>query len=99
MSNLETNGSPQLEVIHSYIQELEKRDVDRAGKALHKDYCRLTYPKSVGKPAQTKEEHLQFIGGIANPLNEDCEVNYVCGCSIFLTLAKSVPIGVNPFCH
>ena len=83
MSNIKTNGSPQLELVHSYVQGIEKRNIGQAGKTLHKELRRITYPRSAGRPEQTKEESLKHIGGFVSLCTEDCEVSYVGGCQIF----------------
>ena len=84
MSNLETNGSSQLELVRSYIQGVERRDMTQVGKTMHKDCLRFTHPRSVGKPVQTKDEYLQHIGEVLDLLTEDWEVSNVGGCLIFL---------------
>lgn len=85
MSNLETNGSPQLELVRSYIQAIEKKDINQAEKTLHKDYRRITHPSSAGRPVQTREEYLQHNKKLAALLIGDCEVIHVGGCPIFFT--------------
>ena len=85
MSSLETNGSPQLELARSFFLGIEKRDINQVEKTLHKDHRRLTHPRSVGKPEQTKEEYLKHNGEVLSLLTEDCKVSYVGGRPIFLT--------------
>jgi len=70
MSNLETNGSPQLELVRSFILGIEKGDMDEVGKTMHKDHRRFTYPRSLGKPVQTKEEYLQHAGAVISRLKD-----------------------------
>ena len=75
MSSLETNGSPQLELVRSYLLGIEKGDMKAVGRTACKDYRRITYPRSVGRPEQTKEEYLQHTGEVASLWAEDCKVN------------------------
>lgn len=84
MSNLETNGSPQLELVRSFHEGIAKGDMSLAGKTLHKDHRRLTHPRSVGKPVQTKEEYLQHTGGLASFWAEECKVSRIFHCPILL---------------
>ena len=83
MSNIKTNGSPQLKLIRSYVQGIEKRNIGQAGNTLHKELRCITYPQSAGRLEQTKEESLTHIGGFVSLCTEDCEVSYVGGCQIF----------------
>lgn len=84
MSGVETNGSPQLELVRSFLLGFEKRDVDLIENALHKDYRRITHPRSVGKPEQTKEEYVQHTRELIS-LWTEMEASYPLGCpSIFL---------------
>ena len=78
MSSLETNGSPQLELTREFILGIETGDMNKAGETMHKDYRRFTYPRSVGKPAQTKEEYLQHTGELANLWAGERKVSHVC---------------------
>lgn len=75
MSNMETNGSPQLELVRSFQVGIEKRDVAQCAKTMHKDHRRYTHPRSIGKPVQTKEEYLQHIGELFSFWTEDCEAS------------------------
>jgi hypothetical protein len=59
MTSLEISDSPQLKLMHSFIEGFKNRDLDQIAKLLHKDHRRITYPRSLGKPEQTKEEYLQ----------------------------------------
>ena len=64
MSILESSDSPQVKLIHEWDQAFRKKDLDLIANCLHKDYRRTTYPKSIGKPEQTKEEWLKHITGV-----------------------------------
>ena len=66
MSGIETNGSPQLELVRSFLLGIENKDVDLIEKTLHKDHLRITHPRSIGKPVQTKEEYVKNIGELFN---------------------------------
>ena len=61
MSCLETNGSPQLELVQSFLRGFEKKDVGLIEKTLHKDHLRIYHPRSVGMPVQTKEEYIKTL--------------------------------------
>jgi hypothetical protein len=84
MTNLQTNGSPQLELVRSFLLGIEMGDMKKAGETMHKDYRRITHPQSVGKPVQNKEEYLQHTGELAS-LWTDRSVCYIFYRPIFLT--------------
>lgn len=84
MSNLVTNGSPQLELTRSYFQGFEQRDISQIERIIHKDYRRITGPQSAGKPVQEREEYLRHTGELIDLWTEGCKVSYVCGYPIFL---------------
>lgn len=64
MSNAESSDSPQVKFILELCQAFSKKDIDFVAKNLHKDYRRNTYPRSLGKQDQTKEEWLEEFGGV-----------------------------------
>jgi hypothetical protein len=59
MSSAEITDSPQVRLMHSLVEGFRNKDMDYVAKLLHKDHRRITYPRSIGKPEQTKEEYLQ----------------------------------------
>lgn len=61
MSNTETTDSPRVQLVRSYCEGFSKKDMDHIGKLLHKDHRRVTYPRSLGKADQTKEEYLKQL--------------------------------------
>lgn len=77
MSNLETDGSPQLELARSYFQGAQKRNIDQIAKTMHKGFIRVTHPRSAGRPAQSREEYLQTLGDLIGLWTEDAQVSYV----------------------
>lgn len=76
MSSPEINGSPQLELVLSYLQGIQKGDMNRVGKTTHMDHRLLTYTESAGKAVQDKE-YLQHVGGIPSLRTEDRKVNHM----------------------
>jgi len=62
--------------------------MDHIAKHLHKDHRRITYPRSVGKPEQTREEYLQHTSEVVD-LWTGCEASY------WLLLLK-LPPPANP---
>lgn len=66
MSNPESSDSPQVKFVLEWRQSFNKKDVDLIGKSLHEDYRRIKYPRSLGKPDQTKEEWLKEFGEFLN---------------------------------
>lgn len=68
---LENSESPQVKLVNEWGQGFEKRDIDLIAKLLHKDYRHITYPRSLGRPEQTREEWLQHIAGAINIWSQD----------------------------
>lgn len=64
MSSAETTDSPQVQLIRAFCEAFRKRDMSLVAKCLHKDHRRITHPRSVGKPEQTKEEYLQHTAEV-----------------------------------
>ena len=64
MSDLVNSDSPQVKLLLEWGKGFEKRDFDLLTKSLHKDYRHITYPRSLGRPEQTKEEWLGHIAGV-----------------------------------
>ena len=60
------------------------------GKCLHKDYRNTMYPRSLGKPEQTKEEWPEYVVGLFNLWTER-KVSYL-NCYWFLfVVAEFLP--------
>ena len=89
MSNLETNGSPQLELVRSFYIGIEKRDMAQCAKTMHEDHRHLTHPRCIGKPVQNKREYLENMGELAGLWTEDCEASCVSHVPVF-PLVKSL---------
>lgn len=68
---LGNSDSPQAKLVNEWGQGFEKRDIGLIAKVLHKDYRHITYPRSLGRPEQTREEWLQHIAGIINIRGHD----------------------------
>ena len=64
MSGPEITDSPQVKLVRSFCEDFKKRDMSQIAKHLHKDHRRLTYPRSLGKPEQTKEEYIKNTGEV-----------------------------------
>ena len=75
-----SSDSPQVNLIQEWGQGFHKRDLSLLEKALHKDFRYITYPRSLGKPEQTREEWLGQIAGVLKIWTADPEVSYF-GCS------------------
>ena len=54
--------SPQVRLVRECILGLAKNDLATAAKLLHKDYRRIIYPRSLGKPVVAREEWLKQCG-------------------------------------
>ena len=63
--------------MHQWGRGLQTRDLDLIAKPLHKDFRYVAYPRSLGKPEQTKEEYLGHYAGIISLWAADLEVSYI----------------------
>ena len=52
--------------MHSWLEGIGKKDMNHLSKITHKDYRRITRPRSACKREQTKEEYLRHTGEILN---------------------------------
>ena len=73
---LESYSSPQIKLIHEFDRGFLEKDVKIIGKPLHKDFRHIVYPRSLGVPAETKEEWLKKMEGIFNSPAKFNEVSY-----------------------
>jgi hypothetical protein len=64
MSGAETAVSPQLQLIYEWVEGFKTKDVNHLAKYLHKDHRRITYPRSLNIPEQTKDEWLEHVGTV-----------------------------------
>ena len=62
MSTSQTVDSLQVKLVREFIEGFNKKDVNIIAKNLHKDYRRILYPRSLGKPAVPREEWLEQCG-------------------------------------
>ena len=56
-----STDSPQVKLIHELVRAFETKDLALFAKYSHDDFRRVNYPRSLGKPDQTKEE---WLGGL-----------------------------------
>ena len=75
MSSPQNSESPQIKLINEWTRGFVERDLDLIAKALHKDFRRITYPRSIGKPEETGKEWLESFGGFL-PFCTEVEVSY-----------------------
>jgi hypothetical protein len=80
MANPESPDSPQVKLVREWGRGFRTRDLDLVAKPLHEDFRYVSYPKSLGKPEQTKEEYLEHYAGRFSLWTTDSEVGCV-GCS------------------
>ena len=80
MANPETSDSPQVKLFLECSRGFQTKDLDVIAKNLHKDCRYVAYPRSLGRPNQTKEEWLEQWAGILSLWTGELEVSYI-GCS------------------
>ena len=72
----EASDSPQVKLMLEWDRGFQKRDLGLIAKSLHKDYRYTTYPRSIGRPEQTREEWLEHIASVLS-LWTDHNVSYI----------------------
>jgi hypothetical protein len=77
MADPESSDSPQVRLVRECCRGFQTRDLDLAAKSLHKDFRYVPYPKSLGRPEQTKEEWLEQYAKIISLWTADSEVGYI----------------------
>lgn len=69
-------GSQKVELILKLVRAFEMKNMDFLETHVHKDYRRITYPRSLGKAEQTGEEWLQDSAEIMNLWTGDGKASY-----------------------
>ena len=77
MANPENSDSPQVKLFLEWSQMFQTGDLDLIANAVHKDYRYALYPKSLGKPEETKEEWLERLAGVLSLWTAGHEVSYL----------------------
>jgi hypothetical protein len=77
MVNSESSDSPQVKFFLEWGQIFQTADLDLIAKCLHKDFRCALYPKSLGKPEETREEWLERLVGVLSLWTAGHEVGYV----------------------
>ena len=88
MADWENFDSSQVKLMHEWDQGFEKKDPSLIAKSLHKDYRHTLYPRSLGKPEQTREQWLEYIAGVVS-LWTDREVS----CTIYTGCYSNLLLG------
>jgi hypothetical protein len=77
MANPESSDSPQVNLFLECSRGFQKKDLGAMAKSLHKDCRYVAYPRSLGKPDQTKEGWLEQWAGIVSLWTGELEVSYI----------------------
>jgi hypothetical protein len=80
MADPESSNSPYAKLLLECSQGFQARDLDVIAKYIHKDFRSVTYPRSLGKKEESKEEFLERWTGIIGLWTGDLDVSYI-GCS------------------
>ncbi|KAF9779285.1 hypothetical protein BJ322DRAFT_452798 [Thelephora terrestris] len=75
MSSQGTVESPQVEFIRSFVREFENKDVEKIATFLHKDLRRVTYPRSLGRSDENRDQWQHRIDEIVG-LWASCTATY-----------------------
>lgn len=68
--------SPQIKLILEWTEGFKKRDLDVLTKPLHKDFRKIVYPRSLGKPEENREESIAHLAKVVSLWTEN-EVSHV----------------------
>ena len=96
MSGSQTADSPEANLMRSWLEGWEKKDVNHLANLMHEDHRRITYPRSVGKPEQTKEEYLKNTGELLSLWTGDLDVSCTFGCHSISPLLNPL-VDAHPF--
>ena len=66
MSDTTSSHSPQVKFILEWLQVIRRKDLDNIAKPLPEDYRNIVYPRSLGRPEQTREEYLEYVAELFN---------------------------------
>jgi hypothetical protein len=91
MASPETSDSPQVKFFLECSRGYQKKDLDVIAKSLHKDCRYVAYPRSLGRPDQTKEEWLEQWAGILSLWTGELEVVTVVAPQPPFAATKSLP--------
>ena len=64
-----------MKLINEWHRGFKEGNMDLIAQPLHKDHRRVTYPRSLGKPEQTREEWLAQLASVFKGLT-DYDVSY-----------------------
>ena len=77
MANPESSDSPQVKFFLEWGQIFQTADLNLIAKCLHRDFRCILYPKSLGKPEETREEWLERLAGVLSLWTAGHEVGYL----------------------
>jgi hypothetical protein len=77
MADPVSSDSPQAKLILECSRGFRAEDLAITAKTLHKDFRNVPYPRSLGHPAQTKEEWLENWAGIMSLRSADIDVSRI----------------------
>ena len=80
MANPEASDSPQVKLFLECSRGFQKKDMAATAKSLHEDCRYVVYPRSLGRPDQTKEGWIEQWEGIISLWTGELDVSYT-GCS------------------
>jgi hypothetical protein len=80
MADSESSDSPQTKLLFECSQAVQTGDLSAHVKYLHKDFRNVCYPRSLGRPEETKEDLLERWMGIISLWTDGLDVSYI-GCS------------------
>ena len=75
MADPESSDSAQTKLFRECRRGFQTRDLELIASTIHKDYRYIAYPRSLGKPEQTKEEWLNRWAGLIGLWSADLEVS------------------------
>ena len=77
MADSENAKSPQIKLFRECSWGFRTKDPVLITKTLHKDFCNVPYPQSLGQSEKTKEEWLNHWAGIVNLWASNTKVSYI----------------------
>ena len=91
MDDPENSDSPQLRLVGECCRGFRTKNLDLVAKTLHKDFRLIPYPRSLGRPEETKEEWLERWAGMISLWTTELEVSVLVAPKTAFAATKPLP--------
>ena len=71
-----SDDSPQVKFVLSLVQAISNRDADLVANHLHKDFLRVTYPRSLDRPEYDKDGWMEQYRELTGIWTENANASF-----------------------